>query len=205
MSVLPCSFLLLLIFLLPVVCEAKHPPDEGTPDKPRLPPPVPLPAQRPRNRSEAASGHLTTEEGHQCTWQRSGRVLVNLLVNCSNETPGAQHRYWCRYAGKPDLCQAYAVKSSQYWKQLVGKVKKRSNACKGEKVLKAKVCKGAAPEAHMKLAQRSREEERKRGNKGGETVGERERRSQEEEGVAQSYCSEGWNSLCSFIVNIFEG
>ena len=148
-------------------------------------------------------------------------------------------RYWCRYAGKPDLCQAYGVKSSQYWKQLVGKLKKRQNACEGEKVLKAKTCKKAPSEAHMKLAQRSGEDERKGGKEGGKKKGaptgkssdggkaERRKKKEEEEeeekkrleertgfdedGVvndmdpAQSYCSEGWNSVCSFFVKFFEG
>lgn len=63
------------------------------------------------------------------------------------------------------------MKSSQYWKQLVGKLKKRQNACDGEKVLKAKTCKKAPAEAHMKLAQRSGEEERKGGKEGGKKKG----------------------------------
>lgn len=59
------------------------------------------------------------------------------------------------------------MKSSQYWKQLVGKLKKRQNACEGEKVLKAKTCKKAPAEAHMKLAQRSGVEEKKGGKEEG--------------------------------------
>lgn len=129
------------------------------------------------------------------------------------------------------------MKSSQYWKQLVGKLKKRQNACEGEKVLKAKTCKKAPAEAHMKLAQRSGEEERKGGKEGGKKKGqltsksseggkaerkkkeeeEEEKRKREErpgieeEGVlndmepVQSYCSEGWHSVCSFFVKFFEG
>lgn len=49
----------------------------------------------------------------------------------------------------------------------MGKLKKRQNACEGEKVLKAKTCKKAPAEAHMKLAERSGEEERKGGKEGG--------------------------------------
>ena len=147
-------------------------------------------------------------------------------------------RYWCRYAGKPDLCQAYGVKSSQYWKQLMGKLKKRQNACEGEKVLKAKTCKKAPVEAHMKLAEHSREEAMKGGKEGGKKKGpaaskrsdgarpERKEEEEEkedvekereertgfvEEGVmndmqpVESYCSEGWHSVCSFFVKFFEG
>lgn len=152
--------------------------------------------------------------------------------------PSFVFRYWCRYAGKPDLCQGYGLKSSQYWKQLVGKLKKRQNACEGEKVLKAKTCKKAPAEAHMKLAQRSEEEERKGGKEGGKKKvspaskssdgGKSERRKKkgeeeeekkkaeelagfEEEGYVndmepvQSYCSEGWHTVCSFFVKFFEG
>ncbi|XP_074503175.1 fibroblast growth factor-binding protein 2-like [Sebastes fasciatus] len=235
MSVLPCSFLFVLFLCLPVLTEAKRQPGEAKPDKPRTPPPSPQPAKRPRNRSVPGSGELTTKEGHSCTWQTSGEGLVSLLVNCSTETLGDPLRYWCRYAGKPDLCQAYGVKSSQYWKQLVGKLKKRQNACEGEKVLKAKTCKKAPAEAHMKLAQRSGEEERKGGKKRGPPAskssdgGKAERRKKkeeeeeekkkkeedwtgfDEEGVVndmepvQSYCSEGWHSVCSFFVKFFEG
>jgi len=95
----------------------------------------------------------------------SSFVILHVLV------PAPPFRYWCRYAGKPDLCQAYGVKSSQYWKQLVGKLKKRGNACEGEKVLKAKTCKKAPAEAHMKLAERSGEEEKKGGKEGGKKKG----------------------------------
>ncbi|XP_071390470.1 fibroblast growth factor-binding protein 2 [Centroberyx affinis] len=245
MHPLPWSFLFLLLLLcLPVLPEAKRQPGQGKADKPRQPPPTPAtpqPAKRPRNRSVPGSGELTTKEGHRCTWETSGETLVTLLVSCSTETLGEQQsRYWCRYAGKPDLCQAYGVKSSQYWKQLVGKLKKRQNACDGEKVLKAKTCKKAPTEAHMKLAQRSGEEaaeERKGGKGGGKKKGgsadggkterkkkegeeeeeEEEKRKREErtgfgdEGLVndmepvQSYCAEGWHSVCSFFLKFFEG
>nr|XP_046258790.1 fibroblast growth factor-binding protein 2 [Scatophagus argus] len=228
MSVLPCGFLFLLLLCLPVLSEAKRQPGQGKPDKPRQPPSSPPPPKRARNRSVPGSGELSTKGGHRCTWQTSGEGLVSLLVNCSTETLGQQQRYWCRYAGKPDLCQAYGVKSSQYWKQLVGKLKKRQNACEGEKVLKAKTCKKAPAEAHMKLAQRSGEDDQKAGKKKGPPAskgsdgGKAEKRKKEEEekmeertgfeeGMVndmepvQSYCSEGWHSVCSFFVKFFEG
>uniref|UniRef100_A0A665VN35 Fibroblast growth factor binding protein 3 n=1 Tax=Echeneis naucrates TaxID=173247 RepID=A0A665VN35_ECHNA len=222
-------FLFLLLVCLSVLTEAKRQPGQGKPDKPLQPPSSPPPAKRSRNRSVPGSGELTTKEGHRCVWQTSGEGLVNLMVNCKKHP-----QYWCRYAGKPDLCQAYGVKSSQYWKQLVGKLKKRLNACEGEKVLKAKTCKKAPNEAHMKLAQRSGEEGRKGGKRKGMPVakssdGEKaekrkkkeqeeeekkmreERTGLEEEGVmndmepVQNYCSEGWHAVCSFFVKFFDG
>lgn len=221
---------LLLLLCLSVFPEAKRQPGQPKPDKPRQPPPSTAPpTRRARNRSVPSSGELSTKDGHRCIWQTSGEGLVSLMVNCTIETLGAQQRYWCRYAGKPDLCEAYGVKSSQYWKQLVGKLKKRQNACEGEKVLKAKTCKKAPAEAHMKLAQNSAEEERKAGKKRGgkserkkkdgveeeeglEEAGRPEQRTGlQEEGVlsdmapVQSYCSEGWHSVCNFFVRFFEG
>ncbi|XP_034041228.1 fibroblast growth factor-binding protein 2 [Thalassophryne amazonica] len=243
-GLLPCRahvLLLLVLFLLPVLTGTKRQPNQEKPNKPRQPPTTSQPAKRPRNRSVPGSGELTTKKGDRCIWQTSGEVLVSLLVNCSSDTQGTQPRYWCRYAGKPDLCQAYGVKSSQYWKQLVGKLKKRQNACEGEKILKAKTCKKAPAEAHMKLAQNSTDE-RKGGKEGGKRKGSTEGRNSDgvkaermkkeeekkkkkkleekldenpgsrEDGVmmsdmepVQSYCSEGWNAVCSFFIKLFEG
>ncbi|XP_037543021.1 fibroblast growth factor-binding protein 2 [Nematolebias whitei] len=229
-----CS--VVLFFCLIILTEAKRQPGQERRDKPRQPQPSTPPIKRLRNRSVLSSGQLSTKEGHRCTWQTSGEGLVSLLVNCSIETEGNPDRYLCCYAGKPDLCQAYGVKSSQYWKQLVGKLKKRENACEGEKVLKAKTCKKAPAEAHMKLAQCNGEkrnggkeggkksvdggkisdggkvEKRKKKEKIDEEKKKREERlDSEDEGMVndmppvQTYCSEGWHSVCSFFVKFFEG
>lgn len=143
--------------------------------------------------------------------------MVSLLVNCSLDE---QQRYWCRYAGRPQLCPSYSLQSSQYWKQLVGKLKKRLNACEGEKVLKARTCKKAPAEAHMKLAQHSggkKKEEKKNKRKGEEPRHSRAGWAEPEENAGggtkmmsdaapvESYCSEGWSSVCSFFVRFFEG
>uniref|UniRef100_A0A672F6D0 Fibroblast growth factor binding protein 3 n=1 Tax=Salarias fasciatus TaxID=181472 RepID=A0A672F6D0_SALFA len=249
MTVPPHRILLLLLLLVPLLlltAEAKRQPGQEKPEKPRQPPPSPPPtSRRPRNRSVPGSGELTTKEGHRCTWQTSGEGLVSLRCGVNGDDPAVfgppdpllvsapPSRYWCRYAGKPDLCQAYGVKSSQYWKQLVGKLKKRQHACDGEKVLKAKTCKKAPAEAHMKLAQRSGEDERRAGKKkagGGGGAGKAEKRKKQEEeeqeekkkledrtgfedeegllndmAPVQSYCGEGWHSVCSFFVRFFEG
>uniref|UniRef100_A0A8C7YV18 Fibroblast growth factor binding protein 3 n=1 Tax=Oryzias sinensis TaxID=183150 RepID=A0A8C7YV18_9TELE len=233
----PWIIFLLLCFL--ICAGAKRQNGQEKRIKPHQPLPTSQPAKKPRSRSVLSSGEFTTKEGHSCTWQTSGEGLVSLMVNCSIEATGNEARYWCRYVGKPDLCQAYGVKSSQYWKQLVGKLKKRMNACEGEKFLKAKTCKKAPVEAHMKLAQRNGEEEKKRGKEGGKKKGtagvkssdgekaekrqkkekneEEEKKKREERTEAeeekmmsdmqpvQTYCSEGWHSVCSFFVKFFEG
>lgn len=92
MSVLPCSFVLLLLLCLPVLTETKRQSGQGKPDKPRQPPSSPPPAKRPRNRSVPGSGELTSKDGHRCNWQTSGEGLVSLVVNCSVETLGEQQR-----------------------------------------------------------------------------------------------------------------
>ncbi|XP_072293386.1 fibroblast growth factor-binding protein 2-like [Eucyclogobius newberryi] len=230
------GFLLLVLLCLSGLLEAKRQSGQLKPDKARQPPPSTAPlTRRVRNRSVPSSGELSTKDSHRCIWQTSGEGLVSLTVNCTIENKGEQpSSYWCRYAGKPDLCEAYGVKSSQYWKQLVGKLKKRQNACEGEKVLKAKTCKKAPPEAHMKLAQHNTGEARKAAGrkKGGagkssqsgkteqkkkEEVGLEELRSSaertglHEEGMLndmapiQSYCGDGWHAVCSFFVRFFEG
>ncbi|KAJ8361501.1 hypothetical protein SKAU_G00180260, partial [Synaphobranchus kaupii] len=112
---------------------------EGAPEK--------QPARKGRNRAVPSSGELTSKESHRCTWETSGDGEVTLLVSCTH----GELAYRCRYAGRPELCPAYAARSSQYWKQVVGKLKKKKNACDGEKVLKTRVCKKAPVESHMRL------------------------------------------------------
>ncbi|XP_030643344.1 fibroblast growth factor-binding protein 1 [Chanos chanos] len=105
------------------------------------------------------SGELTTKEGHRCTWETlEGGANVILQVSCSTAGEGLGQTYECRFAGKPEQCSAYNSKSSQYWKQVVGKLKKRGNACEGERVLKTRLCKKAPAESHMKLTERTGEE-----------------------------------------------
>lgn len=138
-----------------------------------------------------------------------------LPVVWSCDCSSSSSRYWCRYAGRPELCPAYSLKSSQYWKQLVGKLKKRLNACEGEKVLKARTCKKAPAEAHMKLAQRSgsgshgkRKEEGLQRSRAGWAEPEEDAGGvtmMSDAVPVESYCSEGWSSVCSFFIRFFEG
>ncbi|KAL2083353.1 hypothetical protein ACEWY4_021126 [Coilia grayii] len=107
------------------------------------------------------SGELSTKAGHSCTWATSSQGAddqVSLQVSCSvpGETPA--QTYQCRFAGRPEQCPAYADKANQYWKQVVGKLKKRDNACDGEKVLKTRLCKKGPSAAHVRLVERSGEE-----------------------------------------------
>ncbi|XP_038846768.1 fibroblast growth factor-binding protein 2-like [Salvelinus namaycush] len=203
-------FFLLCLRVLPST-EAKH---QISDDKTsQLPPP--LAGKMPKN-SVTSSGGFSTKVGHNCTWDTSGEGVVNLLVSCNS----GEQTYWCRYTGQPDLCQAYSDRKAQvrHWKQLVGKLKKRSNACKGEKVLKTPTCK-APMNSHMKL--------KEKGNSGGEKdplplvpeLVEKEEKKEDRTLLeernwdgeindmepVENYCAEGWHSVCSFFVRFFEG
>ncbi|XP_026135868.1 fibroblast growth factor-binding protein 1-like [Carassius auratus] len=106
------------------------------------------------------SGQLSTKDGHRCTWEARERgANIQLQVSCTTPSEdGLRPHYTCQFAGKPQECSIYSSQSSQYWKQVVSKLKKRKNACEGEKVLKTRLCKKAPSASHMKLTERSGEE-----------------------------------------------
>ncbi|XP_051579520.1 fibroblast growth factor-binding protein 1-like [Myxocyprinus asiaticus] len=187
------------------------------------------------DKASLGSGQLSTKGGHRCTWETLERG-ANILLQVSCSAPGEEGLklpYTCQFAGKPQECTVYSTQSSQYWKQVVSKLKKRKNACEGEKVLKTRLCKKAPSASHMKLTERSGEEttthvsegmrediKRKTdapARKGKEVEKEKEEevKKEEDEGVlndgfsdmepALSYCGEGWHSICSFFVKFFDG
>lgn len=145
-------FILSLLFLLQSFSEAKKKskqPSEAvagsdiTPINPSL-----------------GSGQLSTKDGHRCTWEtleRGANIILQVSCSVAGED-GLRPPYTCQFAGKPQECSIYSSQSSQYWKQVVSKLKKRKNACEGEKVLKTRLCKKAPSASHMKLTERSGEE-----------------------------------------------
>lgn len=181
------------------------------------------------------SGQLSTKDGHRCTWEAVERG-TNILLTMSCSIPGEEGSrppYTCQFAGKPWECLAYSSQSSRYWKQVMSKLKKRNNACQGEKVVKTRLCKKAQSASHMKLTERSEDEtttpvskragdESKRktevsARKGKGAKKENEEKK-EEDGIGDvindgyqntepdvSYCAEGWSSFCRFFVKFFDG
>uniref|UniRef100_A0A3B1IIL0 Fibroblast growth factor binding protein 3 n=1 Tax=Astyanax mexicanus TaxID=7994 RepID=A0A3B1IIL0_ASTMX len=208
-------FLLLLLFLLPCLEAAKK---KGKPkgDGESLP-----------------SGELSTKEGHRCTWEVQEGRNNNIQLQLSCIIPGEKEEgewskpsYTCQLSGKPQECPAFVAKPAQYWKQVVGKLKKRSNACEGEKVLKTRLCKKAPAAAHMKMVERKGDGQNEGGKKkgAGNKEGEKEKQPREETreeepmlgdsdsygmaadaDVAESYCGEGWNSVCRFFSKLLDG
>ncbi|XP_036381522.1 fibroblast growth factor-binding protein 3 [Megalops cyprinoides] len=177
------------------------------------------PTKMDKSKPVPSSGELISKDNHRCTWETSGEGEVTLLVICSH----GEESYQCRYMGQPDLCPSYSAKSSQYWKQVVGKLKKKRNACEGEKVLKTRTCKKAPVEAHLTLEESAVEDRGKErlemkpladpGPREKEKVSlaeERDRLGEVNDGSQameplENYCAEGWHSVCSFFVKFFDG
>lgn len=154
------------------------------------------------------SGELSTKNGDRCTWQtREGKNNMLLQLKCSTPSKEAgleSTKYECQFTGKPNECPAYGEKPAEYWKQVLGKLKKRPSACEGGRVLKAAMCRNAPGSAHMKLVR-----EKTRSGK----EGEKEEKKDEEmmmgdEGMSngaaetESYCAEGWDPLCHFLTKL---
>lgn len=154
------------------------------------------------------SGELSTKNGDRCTWQtREGKNNMVLQLKCSTSSEEAgleSTKYECQFTGKPNECPAYGDKPAEYWKQVLGKLKKRPSACEGGRVLKAAMCRNAPGSAHMKLARektRSEKEGERDEKKDDETMMGDEGMS-DGEAETESYCAEGWDPLCHFLTKL---
>lgn len=90
----------------------------------------------------ARSGQFSNKHKHACSWEIVGDATLRMSLTC-NEPSGSS--YNCTYEGEPQSCPLYATKAKQYWKQILGKLKKNKNACE-DKTLKSRLC-GKKPEA----------------------------------------------------------
>ncbi|XP_027032490.2 fibroblast growth factor-binding protein 2 [Tachysurus fulvidraco] len=154
-----------------------------------------------------SSGELSTKNGDRCTWQtREGKNNMVLQVKCStpSEEEGLKSTdYECQFTGKPHECPAFGDKPAQYWKQVLGKLKKRQSACEG-KMLRATMCQKAPNSAHMKLVREKTSTSRKEGEKEEKKDEEMMGDEGKSDGVAEtaSYCAEGWDPLCHFLTKV---
>ncbi|XP_078080532.1 fibroblast growth factor-binding protein 3-like [Mustelus asterias] len=99
------------------------------------------PSKKRKGKSLPTKGSLTTKGSHACSWDITGgeeEEEVTLRVSCSDQAGGS---YWCQYAGSPQSCPTYSGKAAQYWKQVIGKVKRKKHACEGDATLKTRICK----------------------------------------------------------------
>lgn len=77
--------------------------------------------------------------------------LTNLRIYCHSQ----DRSYWCDYQGRPRVCRNYNNKPRHFFTQIMWGLRKLRNACQGESVLKAFMCKKASDEAQMVFASSS--------------------------------------------------
>uniref|UniRef100_UPI00398F478A fibroblast growth factor-binding protein 3-like n=1 Tax=Pristiophorus japonicus TaxID=55135 RepID=UPI00398F478A len=109
------------------------------------------PSKKRKGKSLPSKGALSTRDRHACSWDITGEAELTLQLSCSY--PGGS--YWCKYTGRPQSCPTYSTKAGQYWKQAIGRVKRKKHACAGDKTLKTRICKKAPAESQLKLKEKS--------------------------------------------------
>ncbi|KAM4030663.1 fibroblast growth factor-binding protein 3 [Anomaloglossus baeobatrachus] len=98
---------------------------------------VKIASKRGETQAILRAGQFLTKHKHDCSWEIVGNATVSLSVNC--KLPGS-NTYNCTYEGEPQKCPLYATKAKQYWKQILGKLKKMKHVCE-DKTLKSRLCK----------------------------------------------------------------
>ncbi|XP_064924715.1 fibroblast growth factor-binding protein 3 [Columba livia] len=140
------------------------------------------------------AGRFSTPEQHRCSWElRSEAGASELRLSCRPPAGGGAARS-CAYRGEPRRCPAYDARSRQYWRQILGKLRRRRHPCAQGGPLSARLCGPgrAPPEAQLRLlpAPGPSPTAAAPGPTGD---------------PAETYCAERWHSLCSFFVGFFEG
>lgn len=137
---LPHTFPLTLLFLSCLECNPfKKGKDNSEKGKPYFP--------------WAQSGQFSTRDKHLCSWQLiSGERDTELQITCHPAEGEAQR---CVYRGQPELCAAYGAKGRQFWKQILGKLRRKRHPCQDTSPLKSRLCSSQeeASEAHLHLVQ----------------------------------------------------
>ncbi|XP_039403845.1 fibroblast growth factor-binding protein 3 [Mauremys reevesii] len=103
----------------------------------------------------AQAGQFSTREQHVCSWQLvRGEEATELQLSCQAPGEGGSEGLRCAYRGQPERCAAYSAKSRQYWKQILGKLRRKRRPCQDSSPLKARLCsnKNGPPEAQLRLA-----------------------------------------------------
>ncbi|XP_075574128.1 fibroblast growth factor-binding protein 3 [Pelecanus crispus] len=138
----------------------------------------------------AQAGRFSTPEQHRCSWElRSAAGASELRLSCRPPAGGGAARS-CAYRGEPGRCPAYGGRSRQYWRQILGRLRRRRrHPCARGAPLSARLCGPgrAPPEAQLRLLP---------------APGPAPEPS---EAPAEPYCAERWHSLCRFFVGFWEG
>ncbi|KAM8805951.1 fibroblast growth factor-binding protein 3 [Eudromia elegans] len=153
-------------------------------------------AEPPTRAAEAAapSGHFSTPEQHRCSWQLRAAAAgaSELRLSCRPPAGRGEPRH-CVYRGEPQRCAAYGARSRQFWRQILGKLRRRRDPCAAGGPLSARLCgQGRAPpEAQLRLLPAPSQAP--------------PRDPEPDEDLAATYCAERWHSLCSFLVGFWQG
>ncbi|XP_074764484.1 fibroblast growth factor-binding protein 3 [Athene noctua] len=142
----------------------------------------------------AQAGRFSTPERHRCSWElRSAAGASELWLSCRPPAGGGAARS-CAYRGEPRRCPAYGARSRQYWRQIVGRLRRRRHPCARGGPLSARLCGPgrAPPEAQLRLLP-------------GPGPAPPAASAEPAAEPAEAYCAERWHSLCSFFVGFWEG
>ncbi|KAM6130587.1 fibroblast growth factor-binding protein 3 [Phoenicopterus ruber ruber] len=152
-----------------------------------------------REAEEAAqAGRFSTPEQHRCSWElRSAAGASELRLSCRPPAGGGAARS-CAYRGEPRRCPAYGARSRQYWRQILGRLRRRRHPCAQGGPLTARLCGPgrAPPEAQLRLLP---------GPGPGPGPSPPAAPAEPTPDPAETYCAERWHSLCSFFVGFWEG
>ncbi|XP_061490332.1 fibroblast growth factor-binding protein 3 [Rhineura floridana] len=102
----------------------------------------------------AQSGQFSTRDKHLCSWQLiSSEEATELQLSCHQPGEESSKRQQCIYRGHPELCTAYSSKGRQFWKQILGKLRKKPHPCQDSSPLKSRLCtsKKGTSEAQLHL------------------------------------------------------
>ncbi|XP_042315217.1 fibroblast growth factor-binding protein 3 [Sceloporus undulatus] len=91
----------------------------------------------------AQSGQFSTSNKHLCTWQLVFEEGASeLQLTCHSPGEDGSRDQQCVYRGQPERCAAYSSKGRQFWKQILGKLRKKQHPCQETSPLKSRLCSG---------------------------------------------------------------
>ncbi|KAJ7324153.1 hypothetical protein JRQ81_017173 [Phrynocephalus forsythii] len=100
----------------------------------------------------AESGQFSTRDKHLCTWQLiTKEEVTEIQLHCHLPEEDSDQGQRCVYRGQPELCSAYSSKGRQFWKQILGKLRKKHHPCQDKSPLKSRLCSGKKGESEAQL------------------------------------------------------
>ncbi|RXM33086.1 Fibroblast growth factor-binding protein 2 [Acipenser ruthenus] len=172
--------------------------------------------------SKEEPAKFNTKNRDACEMTVSGQEDLKLRITCTK--PGSS--YWCEYTGKPSICRPFNTNPKQYWHQISLELRKTTNACQDSAVLKPNMCQKAPADAHMKQVASSLKAATqkaapvkpaqakpaskappvKKAQKPAQTKPSPGASSQSEaDKMAEEYCWESLQGMCSYFIGLFQG